>query len=193
MKKTGLFQLGILVVFLTHGCLVEPEVSKAMFAYRVARYVLSQPDSSPRDKIGLFSLQKEQNTLFLASEDPLFRKIASGGHPDLLTLRTVSKKERSIEVINIRGGGKICGKLPPTYARRGGWRVLIIDSADDLNLNAANALLKILEEPSLRTIILLVSHLPSRLLPTIRSRCYCLNFKPLSSRYFTTVVQKRLS
>lgn len=168
-------------------------IGKASFAYRVARYVLSQPDSSPRDKIGLFSVQKEQNTLFLASEDPLFRKIASGGHPDLLTLqRTVSKKDgrlsSSISVEEVRSAGNFL-RLTPA---EGGWRVLIIDSADDLNLNAANALLKILEEPSLRTIILLVSHLPSRLLPTIRSRCCRLNFKPLSSRYFTTVVQKRL-
>ena len=52
-------------------------IGKASFAYRVARYVLSRPDSSPRGKIGLFPVQKEQNTLFLASEDSLFRKIAS--------------------------------------------------------------------------------------------------------------------
>ncbi|MEC9022484.1 MAG: DNA polymerase III subunit delta' [Pseudomonadota bacterium] len=168
-------------------------IGKASFAYRVARYVLSQPANSALDKTGLFSLQKKENTLYLASEDPLFRKIASGGHPDLLTLqRTVSEKDgrlsSSISVEEVRSSGNFL-RLTPA---EGGWRVLIIDSADDLNLNAANALLKILEEPSLRTIILLVSHLPSRLLPTIRSRCCRLNFKPLSLGYFTTVVQKRL-
>ena len=168
-------------------------IGKASFAYRVARYVLSQPANSALDKTGLFSLQKKENTLYLASEDPLFRKIASGGHPDLLTLqRTVSKKDgrlnSSISVEEVRSAGNFL-RLTPA---EGGWRVLIIDSADDLNLNAANALLKILEEPSLRTIVLLVSHLPSRLLPTIRSRCCRLNFKPLSLRYFATVVKKRL-
>jgi len=168
-------------------------IGKASFAYRAARFVLSQPKNSPLDETGLFSLQKEQNTLFLSSEDPLFRRIASGGHPDLLTLqRTVSKKDgrlsSSISVEEVRSAGNFL-RLTPA---EGGWRVLIIDSADDLNLNAANALLKILEEPSFRTIILLVSHLPSRLLPTIRSRCCRLNFKPLSPEYFTTVVKKRL-
>ena len=168
-------------------------IGKASFAYRIARYVLSQPNNSPLEKTGLFSLEKEQNTLFLSPEDPLFRRIASGGHPDLLTLqRTVSKKDgrlsSSISVEEVRSAGNFL-RLTPT---EGGWRVLIIDSADDLNLNAANALLKILEEPSFKTIILLVSHLPSRLLPTIRSRCCRLNFKPLSPEYFTTVVKKRL-
>jgi len=61
----------------------------------------------------------------------------------------------------------------------GGWRIVIVDSADDMNRNAANALLKILEEPPRRSLLLLVSHAPGRLLPTIRSRCRMLALKPL--------------
>ena len=62
----------------------------------------------------------------------------------------------------------------------GGWRVAIIDTADDLNDAAANALLKILEEPPSRAILLVLSHAPARLLPTIRSRCQRLALKPLA-------------
>ena len=63
-----------------------------------------------------------------------------------------------------------------------GWRVVVIDSIDELNRNAANALLKILEEPPAQALIILVSHAPGRLLPTIRSRCRRLTLGPLDER-----------
>ena len=63
----------------------------------------------------------------------------------------------------------------------GNWRVAIIDAADDMNVNAANALLKVLEEPPERSVIILLSHAPGRLLPTIRSRCHTVPLETLTS------------
>ncbi len=102
---------------------------------------------------------------------PAARLVASGAHPDLLHLRRPwddkAKRFRSeLTVDEVR-------RLTPFFgstASGGGWRVAIVDPADDLNTNAANALLKMLEEPPARGLFLIVSHAPGRLLPTIRSR-----------------------
>jgi DNA polymerase-3 subunit delta' len=72
------------------------------------------------------------------------------------------------------------------------WRAVIVDSADDLEASAANALLKMLEEPPANCIFLLVSHTPGRLLPTIRSRCRKLDFAPLDNDAMTSVLAEQL-
>jgi len=147
--------------------LTGPEgVGKASFAYQVARRLLGARAALGGDS-GIIS----------ASDDPVSRMVAAQSHPDLMVLERWSEanpSRKSIPVDEAR-------KLPEFFSKApaiGDYRVAIIDSADDLSVNAANAVLKTLEEPSGRGVLLLVSHAPGRLLPTIRSRCRRLIFRP---------------
>ncbi|MEX2616763.1 MAG: DNA polymerase III subunit delta' [Alphaproteobacteria bacterium] len=153
-------------------------IGKATLAYRFARHLLAGPVAA---EAGLFG-DVPAADLSLDPEHPVFRRVASGGHADLLTVeRSInpqSKKLRTeIVVDDVRAA---TGFLHRT-ASEGGWRVVIVDTADEMNRAAANALLKILEEPPPATVFLLVTHAPGRLLPTIRSRCRTLTLQPLPS------------
>ncbi|MBL4597337.1 MAG: DNA polymerase III subunit delta' [Rhizobiaceae bacterium] len=112
--------------------------------------------------------------------DLIESKIAKGGHPNLLHLsrpwdHKTKKFKTMLTVDEIRQTRKFFGMTPGEK----GWRICIIDSADEMNANAANALLKILEEPPAQTLFMVISHAAGRLLPTIRSRCQMLPMKPL--------------
>lgn len=132
-------------------------IGKATFSFYMARYILSG--------------RKDGNTLFSENE-PLHRRIVANSHGDLWALDGEGKE---IGVDSIR---ELNSDLNQTSAE-GGWRVVIIDGADRLNRNAANALLKRLEEPPPKTVFFLITTLPGRLLPTIRSRCQFINLTPL--------------
>lgn len=154
-------------------------IGKASFAFRAARFALSEGGEA--EPAGLFGESAPAVSLQLDPEHPVFRRIASGAHPDLMTLeRSVNpdtnKLRSSIAVDDVRKAGDFMRLT----ASEGGWRVVVVDSADELNTNAANALLKVLEEPPERALLLLVSHAPGRLLPTIRSRCCRMTLKRLS-------------
>lgn len=120
----------------------------------------------------------------IADPDPtsiVSRQIAGGASHNLLHLtRPVDEKtgraKGAITVDEVRRAGKFFSQTSGT----GNWRIVIIDPADDLNRNAANAILKILEEPPKRSLFLVLTHAPGKLLPTIRSRCLPLKLKPLS-------------
>lgn len=132
-------------------------IGKATFAYRVARFVLSGGAAV--------------DTLAVDPQHPVCRRIAAGGHADLkLITRTLNDKGKLRSVVSVDDVRGAQSFLSLT-AGEGAWRAVIVDSADEMNRNAANALLKILEEPPRQTLLLLVSHSPGRLLPTIRSRC----------------------
>lgn len=156
-----------------HAVLIEgPEgIGKATLAFRFANHVLAHP------------VQAEAPDA-LAAPDPAartFREIASGASHHLLHLtRPVDEKtgraKTAITVDEVRRTQRLFGQTSGT----GGWRIVVVDAADDLNRNAANALLKMLEEPPKRALFLLVSHAPGRLLPTIRSRCLALRLRPLA-------------
>lgn len=138
-------------------------IGKATLAFRLARRLLSTAED-PNDPA-----------------DPVFRRIARGSHADLLTLeREVDAKtkrvKREISVDQVRAVGGFMHLTPA----EGGWRTVLVDGLEDLNRNAANALLKILEEPPKRAILLLTCDAPGRLLPTIRSRCRLLRLDALS-------------
>lgn len=157
-------------------------IGKATLAYRMARFALSQPatDEGP----GLFGdPDPASDTLQMSGEHPVFRRIAAQGHGDFRAIERAwadtkkSKRKTSIVVDDVRGIGSFL-RLTPA---EGGWRVVIIDAADEMNRNAENAVLKVLEEPPQRALIFLVSHNPGRLLPTIRSRCRRLDLGPLDS------------
>ncbi len=155
--------------------LTGPEgVGKATFAYRAARFILAHPDpKSPAVAAA--------RTLDVDPEHPTARKIMAFSHPDLHVLRrrAESEKKNVPTEISVSAARDAIGFFGST-AGEGGWRVLIVDSADELNRNSANALLKAIEEPPPRAVILLVTHLVGRLLPTIRSRCRKLAFRSLS-------------
>ena len=145
-----------------------PGIGKATLAYRMARYLVR------------FGATAEGPTdLAVAPNDIVSRQIQSESHPGLVVLkRREDDKGRMRSVLTIDEIGKLESFFGLTSGA-GGWRVAIIDTADDMNDNAANALLKILEEPPRRAILLVLSHAPGRLLPTIRSRCRRLDLRPL--------------
>ncbi len=162
-------------------------IGKATLAYRFARFILAAgPDSAG----GLFG---PPDTLGIEPDQPVFRRIAAGGHLDLIALdkgRDDKGKPRTrILVDQVRKVGHFL-RLTPA---EGGWRVVIVDSADDLNANSANALLKILEEPPERAILMLVAHAPGRILPTIRSRCRTLALQPLSDAQVSKLLRSTLA
>jgi DNA polymerase-3 subunit delta' len=141
-------------------------IGKATLAWKIARFILAQPERG-----GMFD-EPSPTTLDISPDHPVSRRIDAMGEPSLYLARRpwdekTKKLKQNITVEEIR-------KLKSFFtlsAADGGWRVAIIDAADEMNTAAANALLKVLEEPPAKVLILLVSHQPSRLLPTIRSRC----------------------
>lgn len=156
-----------------HAMLIEgPEgIGKATLAFRLANHVLSHPDPATAPER-------------IADPDPqsqVFRQIMSGASHNLLHIdRPVDAKTGKVKSVitvdAVRKAARFFGQTSGT----GNWRVAIIDPADDLNRNAANAILKVLEEPPKRALFLVLSHAPGKLLPTIRSRCLPLKLKPLS-------------
>lgn len=146
-----------------------PGVGKATLAYRVARYLLAHgaTDGGPAD-------------LAVPANDPAAIQVTAGSHPGLLVLkRGVNAEGKLMNVLGVDEMSRLASFFGMTSGA-GGWRVVIVDTADDMNDNAANALLKLLEEPPSRAMLLLLSNTPGRLLPTIRSRCQRLTLRPLS-------------
>jgi len=148
-------------------------IGKATLAYRMARFVLAHPD--PRTP----AVQRA-TSLQVDADHPVARRIAAQAHGDLLVLeRTINEKtnklRQDIQVDDVRRMVTFFGST----AGEGGWRVAIVDAVDELNREGANALLKVLEEPPRRAVLLLVSHSAARVLPTIRSRCRLLALRPL--------------
>ena len=151
-----------------HAWLITgPEgVGKATLAYRFARRLLAG--------------RPVEESLALDPGHPVFRRVAAGSHADLLTVERVmnEKTKRMKTQIAVEDVRKINGFMSLTPAE-GGWRVVVVDGAEDLNQASANGLLKILEEPPPRAILLLACAAPGRLLATIRSRCRRLRLSPL--------------
>ncbi|MBO9401305.1 DNA polymerase III subunit delta' [Shimia sp. R9_3] len=176
---------------LHHGWLISgPKgVGKATLAWRIARFLLTLP---PEAEGGLFGdAPPEHTSLNVDPEHPVSHRIRALSEPGVFLLRrgwagsTDSARDKSrhegkfASEIRVNEVRELTGFLHMSMAD-GGRRVVIVDSADELNVNAANALLKMLEEPPARTVMLLISHQPSRLLPTIRSRCRELRLNPLT-------------
>jgi DNA polymerase III subunit delta' len=120
-------------------------------------------------------------TLWVDRSDPVARHVAAGAHGGLLTLeRSLNDKGVMRTVITVDETRETISFFGSTAAVEG-WRVCIVDTVDELNPSAANALLKILEEPPQQSLFLLVSHAPARVLPTIQSRCRKLALRPLAA------------
>ena len=148
-------------------------IGKATLAYRFARFLLQVPDGARA---------KAHSSLHIAPESAAFRQVAAASHPDLLVIeRAVDQRNKrlktEIAVDDARAAQGFFGRT----SGAGGWRIAIVDTADDLNSESANALLKVIEEPPRKSIFLIVCHQPGRLLRTIRSRCLHLPLDPLGS------------
>jgi DNA polymerase III subunit delta' len=149
-------------------------IGKATLAYQMARFVLAHRDAHAAD------VQRAE-TLWVDPSDPVARHVAAGAHGGLLTLeRSLNDKGVMRTVITVDETRETISFFGSTAAVEG-WRVCIVDTVDELNPNAANALLKVLEEPPRQSLFLLVSHAPARVLPTIQSRCRKLALRPLAT------------
>jgi DNA polymerase-3 subunit delta' len=148
-------------------------IGKATLAYRMARFVLTFRDP-------LSENVQRAETLQIDADEPVARQVAAGAHGGLLTLeRSLNDKGVMRTVITVDETRETISFFGSTAAVEG-WRVCIVDTVDELNPNAANALLKILEEPPQQSLFLLISHAPARVLATIQSRCRKLSLRPLS-------------
>src|SRR3984893_11103014 len=148
-------------------------IGKATLAYRMARFVLAH-----RNPFG--SDVQRAETLAVNPSDPIARRVAAGAPWRLGPLsleRPLNERGVMRTVITVDETRETISFFGSTAAVEG-WRVCIVDTVDELNPNAANALLKILEEPPQQSLFLLVSHAPARVLPTILSRCRKLALRP---------------
>ena len=153
-------------------------IGKATLAYRCARFILAQ--GGEEQGSGLFGAEPTPGSLHLDPTHPVFRRVASGGHADLRVLvrgvdEKTGKPRSEIPVRDVRR----LGDFLHMTASEGGWRTVIVDPVDELNRSAANALLKVLEEPAANVLLLLVCHAPGTVPATIRSRCCHLPLSPL--------------
>ncbi len=153
-------------------------VGKATLAWKLARFLLAEPaDDGP----SMFGDTAAATSINISDDHPVAHRMAALSEPRLFLMRRAwdDKTKKLKSVITVDEARKLRGFFALSAAD-GGRRVVIVDTADEMNPNAANALLKLLEEPPERTTMFLISHQPSRLLPTIRSRCRELRCHALS-------------
>jgi DNA polymerase-3 subunit delta' len=169
---------------LPHACLIggPAGIGKATLAWRLARFILANPDPNT-------IVESSANGLDVPADHPIARQIAALAHPDLVLLRRIwNAKDQQlfneIRVDDVRRAALMFRQA----AGRDGFRICILDCAEDLNAESANALLKILEEPPPRSLFLIVSHKPDRVLPTIRSRCRKISLKPLAPAEIANII-----
>jgi DNA polymerase III subunit delta' len=160
---------------IAHAWLIggPPGIGKATLAYRLARFVLAHPDPGAADV-------QRATSLAVDPGHPVARRMAAQAQGDLLVLERSLNEQTGklytvIRVDDVRRTVSFFGST----AGEGGWRITIVDAVDDLQREGANALLKVLEEPPPRSLLLLISHAPGRELPTLRSRCRRLLLRPL--------------
>ncbi|MDB5415658.1 MAG: polymerase subunit delta [Rubritepida sp.] len=154
----------------------QPGIGKATLAYRFARWLLA---GEPRDVEGA-------PPLHLPEDHPILRRVAAGSHADLMVLEPQSEpgKRHIIKVEEARAARNFLNFT----AAEGGWRVVVMDEVETMEAASANTILKTLEEPPPRTVLLLVTASPGRLLPTIRSRCRRLEMAGLEPETMQTLL-----
>ena len=162
-----------------------PGIGKATLAWQFVRFV-SAGGERGGERTG-------EGPLATDPDHPAERQILAGAYPDNRLVRRSHnprpphRLRTEISVEDVRSVGQFLRHT----AAMGGWRSVVVDSADAMNINAQNALLKILEEPPPRTILLLVCHAPSRLLPTVRSRCRTMHLRPLAEDQVAAILRQQ--
>lgn len=166
-------------------------IGKATMAFRFARYMLKHGVADANQDSLFGDTPADAETLAIDPNDPVFLKVASGGHPDFKFIERPfdERKGKYKGNIDVETARKVAPFLRMT-ASDGGWRVVIIDDADTMNRNAQNAILKILEEPPSNALLILVAHRPGALIPTIRSRCRVVAFDALNDDALDQLMQK---
>lgn len=155
-------------------------IGKATLAWRMAHAILTRPEDTGA---GLFGdAMPAVDPMAPPMDSPVLRRMMLGGEARFFHLtRSVDEKtgrlRAQITVDDVRKLKSFFG----LSAADGGWRVVLVDAADDMNISAANAILKLLEEPPARAVLILLAHSPAKLLPTIRSRCRVLRMLPLGA------------
>jgi len=179
---------------LHHGWLIHGPrgIGKATLAWSIARFLLATSTASAG---GLFGNDLPiPERLNIAPDHPVVQRIRAGSEPGLFILRRPYDQKSKLlkQQITVDEVRKLKNffALSATDGRR---RVVIVDAADDMNTNAANAILKVLEEPPERCYLLLISHQPAGLLPTLRSRCCNLRLEPLSPGQMTQALQQTVA
>jgi DNA polymerase-3 subunit delta' len=159
-----------------------PGVGKATLAWRLARFLLANPDPAA-------IASDAKAALFVPPAHPVSRQIMAMAHPDLFLLRREwNEKDKKlftdIRVEDVRRATHMFQQA----AGRGGYRICILDCAEDLNQNSANALLKLIEEPPPRSLFLIIAQRPGRVLATLRSRCQKILLRPLAAADIRAIV-----
>ncbi len=169
-----------------HGWILAGErgIGKATLAFRLARFAFAHPDPAAPEVAAAKDLS-------VPPGEPNAHWLEIGAHPNLLHLRREwdDRNSRYRSALSVEAIRRITPFLGTT-AGEGGWRVVIVDPADDMTPSAANAILKNLEEPPRQTLFLLIARSRGALLPTILSRCRALNLAPLSAEETQAVVRE---
>jgi DNA polymerase-3 subunit delta' len=149
-------------------------IGKATLAWRFARFILAHPDPTAEPVQTAASLS-------VAPDHPVARRMIARAHSDIVVLRREynDRTRKHFADIRVEDVRKMLHRFQQAAAA-GGYRIAILDSAEDLNRASANALLKIVEEPPSRSLFLIIAQRPAMLLPTIRSRSRVLRLHPLS-------------
>jgi DNA polymerase-3 subunit delta' len=172
-------------------------IGKATFAYRLARYILARGTGGDEADSGgglfgeILPPPPPPTTLDIPADNLDFQRIAAASHSDMLVVERQYDEDRqrykgAVDVDSVRR----IGPFMSLKASQGGWRVVIVDDADTMTEEAQNAILKILEEPPAKALLILVTHRPGRLLPTIRSRCRFMRFDPPNMTDFSRLMRE---
>jgi DNA polymerase III subunit delta' len=154
----------------------EKGIGKATLAWRFAKFILSYPDSD-------HPVVKNATSLAVAEQHPVVQRVHALGHGDLHILRREWNDKNKKHYSDIRADDvRSAVHIFQQAASEGGYRIVILDNAEDLNGTSANALLKMIEEPPQKSLFLIISHRPNQILPTIRSRCRRLILRNLSEK-----------
>lgn len=160
---------------LSHSILLTgPQgVGRSTLAFRLAKFLFSNPEPTVE-------------TLAIDPHHPVARRVISGGHADLFVVEPDPEKAtKEITIDQVRNVKKFLSQTP----LEGGWRIVIVDG--EMNGTAANAILKVLEEPPKKSLLILMSETAGRVLPTIRSRCQMIKLKPLNEQQVATVIKSQ--
>ena len=171
--------------WLLHGA---KGIGKATFAYRAARFLMSEGASDAADS--LFGDAAPPQSLDASPDHRAVRLIIAGSHPDLFALEASRKTPRGPATIAVDDVRTLIESTHLTIAD-GSWRVVIIDATDSLNRSSANTLLKLIEEPPPRTVLFIISHQVGGVLPTIRSRCLRLPFAGIEDQDVARILAAR--
>ncbi len=177
---------------LHHAWLLQGEkgIGKAKVAHYISRFILAKKYPNTQQEESLFASEVFQNLTMadmdITEDNPDIKLYYAKAHPNFIHLEKKIDAGKMQSAITVEAIRNLSQQLMKTSAE--GYRIILVDAIDDLNRNAANAILKILEEPPKHTLFLLVSHNPNKLLPTIISRCRRLSFYPLNQQDMKKVI-----